>query len=240
MSAKGINIATLRVQWAVVTGALKYEAQWRKDSGNWVNIGATSSLGFEVNGIFAGNYDVRVRAVNAVDVSSPWGRSETTHLAGKEGHRRESLGCALLPIGIWYPTFLDVWCRAEDGLKTTLAVAARADFSDEKLLADVPYPQNHYDMQGLRAGQTLYFRAAFTDKTAYSLNGRSLYAAFPPIKRISFWSEIANSITETELGKELLIKSPACRPIKTFRIWRIRSLRRSVTLSRTRRHWPAM
>ncbi|HGE8424971.1 TPA: DUF1983 domain-containing protein [Serratia marcescens] len=205
--SQGINIATLRVQWAVVTGALKYEAQWRKDSGNWVNIGATSSLGFEVNGIFAGNYDVRVRAVNAVDVSSPWGRSETTYLAGKEGAPPRIVGLRASTdrvFGIQLSWMFGA--GAEDGLKTTLAVAARADFSDEKLLADVPYPQNHYDMQGLRAGQTLYFRAAFTDKNGLQSEWTEFVRGISSDKADIVLEQIANSITETELGKELLDK----------------------------------
>ncbi|MEG7418119.1 phage tail protein, partial [Serratia marcescens] len=69
--AQGLTVASMQVTWERVEGAIDYLAQWRKDKGDWVNIGRTSAQGFTVQGIYAGVYDVRVRAVNAVDVSSP-------------------------------------------------------------------------------------------------------------------------------------------------------------------------
>lgn len=205
--SQGINVASMRVQWRAVAGAVTYEAQWRKDNGNWVNVGSTPSLGFDVNGIYAGNYDVRVRAVNAVGVSSQWGHAEPSYLAGKAGSPPNIVSLAAtkdVVFGIQLSWRFGQ--NSADGLKTTLMVASRADFADERLLADVPYPQHRYDMQGLRAGQVLYFRAAFTDKTGNQSDWSEFVRGMASDSADVVLAQIAQSITETELGKDLLEK----------------------------------
>src|SRR5690554_2091924 len=64
--SQGIAITTLRAQWEAAPGAIAYEAEWRKDDGQWVAVPRTSSLGFEVPGIYAGRYLVRVRAISPI------------------------------------------------------------------------------------------------------------------------------------------------------------------------------
>ena len=204
---QGINVASMRVHWDAVAGAVAYEAQWRKDSDNWVNVGSTPSLGFDVNGIYAGNYDVRVRAVNAVGVSSQWGNAESSYLAGKAGAPAAILALtASQDVVFGIQLSWQFGQNAADGLKTTLTVASRGDFSDERLLADIPYPQRSYDMQGLRAGQVLYFRAAFTDKTGNQSDWSGFVRGMASDQADAVLEQIAQSITETELGKELLEK----------------------------------
>ncbi|OZO71005.1 host specificity protein, partial [Escherichia coli] len=56
---QNIAITTMRVAWDAVQGAVAYEAEWRRDSGNWISVPRTSSLGFEVQGIYSGRYLVR-------------------------------------------------------------------------------------------------------------------------------------------------------------------------------------
>nr|WP_243466040.1 DUF1983 domain-containing protein [Sodalis glossinidius] len=80
---QGITVATLQTSWEKVDGAINYLAQWRRDKGDWVNVGETSAQGFSVQGIYAGGYDVRVRAVNAAEVSSPWGHAPSTTSDGQ-------------------------------------------------------------------------------------------------------------------------------------------------------------
>ncbi|MGV3983402.1 hypothetical protein ACV8T2_27470, partial [Citrobacter freundii] len=57
-----------------------------------------SSLGFEVQGIYSGRYLVRVRAVNASDVSSVWATSSEVNLTGKVGNPPKPVGFATTPI----------------------------------------------------------------------------------------------------------------------------------------------
>ncbi|WP_336654477.1 hypothetical protein, partial [Leclercia adecarboxylata] len=49
------------------------------------NVPVSSAQGFAVQGIYTGNYDVRVRALNAQESGSPWGYADTTYLTGKTG-----------------------------------------------------------------------------------------------------------------------------------------------------------
>ena len=81
--SQGIAITTLRAAWGAVENAIAYEAEWRKNNGNWVSVSRTSALGFEVPGIYAGRYR-RVRAINASDISSVWATSMETYLKGKK------------------------------------------------------------------------------------------------------------------------------------------------------------
>lgn len=96
--SQGIAITTLRAAWGAVENAIAYEAEWRKNNGNWVSVSRTSALGFEVPGIYAGRYRVRVRAINASNVSSIWATSMETYLKGKEGKPPVPVGFKASPL----------------------------------------------------------------------------------------------------------------------------------------------
>ncbi|WP_205957445.1 host specificity protein J, partial [Pantoea stewartii] len=82
---QGLSVASMQATWDRVEGAISYVAQWRKDKGDWVNVSQTSAQSFSIRGVYSGVYDVRVRAVNAAEVSSPWGFSDSTTITGKAG-----------------------------------------------------------------------------------------------------------------------------------------------------------
>ncbi|MER5109733.1 host specificity protein, partial [Providencia stuartii] len=42
---QGIAFTTLRVDWEAAESAIAYEAEWRRDNGNWINAPRTSTLG---------------------------------------------------------------------------------------------------------------------------------------------------------------------------------------------------
>ncbi|ELY5930354.1 DUF1983 domain-containing protein [Cronobacter turicensis] len=143
---------------------MAYECQWRKDNGDWVNVPRTSSLGFDVQGIYAGRYMARVSAVNASDVASVWQTSDEATLTGKVGQPPVPLNFRTTAInwGIqldW--TFPD---GADDTLMTEIQYAAAPDGSDVLLLSDVPYPARSYTQLGLRAGQIFWYRARLVDR----------------------------------------------------------------------------
>ncbi|KFB54494.1 TipJ family phage tail tip protein [Serratia marcescens] len=163
--SQGIAITTLRAAWGAVDNAIAYETEWRKDNGNWVSMPRTSALGFEVPGIYAGRYLVRVRAINASDVSSIWATSMETYLKGKEGKPPVPVGFKASPL-LWgiqldwgFPD------GAEDTLKTEIQYADNAAGNNAMLLADIPYPLHTHTMTGLKAGQEFWFRARLQDRT---------------------------------------------------------------------------
>ncbi|HBZ8134601.1 phage tail tip fiber protein [Escherichia coli] len=163
---QNIAITTMRVAWDAVQGAVAYEAEWRRDSGNWISVPRTSSLGFEVQGIYSGRYLVRVRAVNASDVSSVWSTSPEVNLTGKVGNPPKPVGFIAsenVDFGIelnWgFPA------NTDDTLKTEIQYSLTGTEDDAMLLADVPYPQRKYQQMGLKAGQIFWYRAQLVDRS---------------------------------------------------------------------------
>ncbi|EPJ9279038.1 host specificity protein J, partial [Proteus mirabilis] len=162
---QGISFTTLRVDWEAAESAIAYEAEWRRDNGNWINAPRTSTLGFEVNGIYAGRYQVRVRAINASEISSVWANAEETQLNGKEGNPPKPLNLRATS-EVWGITLN--WgfdANTSDTLKTELQYSSENTADSMQLLADVPYPLKSYRMSGLKAGARFYFRARLVDKT---------------------------------------------------------------------------
>jgi len=162
---QGIAVTTLRATWNAVKNAIAYEAEWRKDNGNWVSVPRTSALGFEVPNIYAGRYLVRVRAINASDISSLWATSLETQLNGKEGKPPLPVGFKADPL-LW--GVLLSWGfpdGAGDTLKTEIQYSTTAGGGDAMLLSDIPYPQRSYTQTGLKAGQEFWYRAHLVDRT---------------------------------------------------------------------------
>ena len=162
---QNIAITTMRVAWDSVQGAVAYEAEWRRDSGNWISVPRTPSLGFEVQGIYSGRYLVRVRAVNASDVSSVWATSSEVNLTGKVGNPPKPVGFATTPINWGIRLNWGFPANTGDTLKTEIQYTANSDFSNPLLLSDVPYPSAEYTQLGLKAGQEFWYRAQLVDRT---------------------------------------------------------------------------
>ncbi|WP_426448150.1 host specificity protein J [Siccibacter colletis] len=161
---QGISCQTLRASWEPVEGAIAYEAQWRRDDNNWVNVPRSSTTSFEIDQIYSGNYLVRVRAINPVEVSSTWGWSEETTLTGKEGQPPMPVNFTATPINWGIKLTWGFPADTSDTLKTEIQYAEAPDPDRALLLADVPYPQRDYAQLGLRAGQEFFYRAKLVDK----------------------------------------------------------------------------
>ncbi|NEY28494.1 host specificity protein J [Escherichia coli] len=162
---QGIAVTTLRATWNAVKNAIAYEAEWRKDNGNWVSVPRTSALGFEVPGIYAGRYLVRVRAINASDISSLWASSLETELKGKEGKPPQPVGFKTDPLVFGIQLSWNFPDGAEDTLKTEIQYNDKNAEDGAMLLSDIPYPQRSYQQMGLKAGQSFFYRARLVDKT---------------------------------------------------------------------------
>ncbi|HHH1341167.1 TPA: host specificity protein J, partial [Yersinia enterocolitica] len=141
--SQGLAVTTLRVTWEPAASAIAYEAEWRRDNGNWISAPRTSAQGFQVEWIYAGQYQARVRAINPSDISSIWANAQETTLNGKEGNPPMPVGFAAT--GILFGITLN-WGYpegAEDALKTEIEYSLSADGTDPLLLSDVPHPQRN-------------------------------------------------------------------------------------------------
>ncbi|AUU26413.1 host specificity protein J [Citrobacter freundii] len=160
-----ISVETMRVSWDQAQNAIAYEAQWRRNDGNWVNVPRSSTTSFDVSGIYAGRYLVRVRAINAAEISSGWGYSEEKTLTGKVGNPPKPVGFATTPINWGIRLNWGFPANTGDTLKTEIQYTANSDFSNPILLSDVPYPSAEYTQLGLKAGQEFWYRAQLVDRT---------------------------------------------------------------------------
>lgn len=162
---QNISVETMRVSWDQAQNAISYEAQWRRNDGNWVNVPRSSTTSFDVSGIYAGRYLVRVRAINASEISSGWGYSEEKTLTGKVGNPPKPVGFATTPINWGIRLNWGFPANTGDTLKTEVQYTANSDFSNPLLLSDVPYPSAEYTQLGLKAGQEFWYRAQLVDRT---------------------------------------------------------------------------
>ncbi|MBC8782817.1 TipJ family phage tail tip protein [Pseudomonas fluorescens] len=162
---QGIAISTMNISWPAVNGAVAYDVEWRKDSGNWIKVQRTGSTSVDVTGIYSGAYLARVRSVSAFEISSIWKSSNLTNLQGKVGLppavsflRTTSL---VYGIGIqWgFPP------GAEDTQRTELWYSQSADLTTAVKLSDFSYPQAKHEMHSLLAGASLFFWARLVDRS---------------------------------------------------------------------------
>lgn len=204
--SQGIAVTSMRITWDSVPGAIAYNVEWRKDSGNWIRLPRTGNLGADVEGIYSGRYVARVSSVNAMDVASIWGTSSEVVLNGKTGFPPAvsflTTTSELFGIGIkWgFPA------GAEDTQRTELWYGPANNLAAATKLADLAYPQADYRMQSLLAGATLFFWARLVDRTGNigpfypvvnGVMGQASSDAGPILEQIK------GQIDETSLGQLL-------------------------------------
>jgi predicted phage tail protein len=162
---QGIAISTMNISWPAVTGAVAYDVEWRKDSGNWIKVQRTGSTSVDVTGIYSGAYVARVRSVSAFEISSIWKSSSLTNLEGKVGLPPAvaflTTSSLVYGIGIqWgFPP------GAEDTQRTELWYSQSPDLTTAVKLSDFSYPQAKHEMQNILAGASVYFWARLVDRT---------------------------------------------------------------------------
>lgn len=161
---QGISVETLQVHWTAVKNAIAYEAQWRRNEGNWINVPRSSVASFDVSGIYAGRYIVRVRAINAAEVSSGWAYSQEKTLTGKIG--LPSAPVSLTTTSLLHGVQLN-WAFPEgsgDTQKTELQYSPNPTGNGAMALSDVTYPGNSYQQMGLQIAATFWYRARIVDR----------------------------------------------------------------------------
>ncbi|WP_414457057.1 phage tail protein [Enterobacter kobei] len=202
---QNIAVTTMRVAWDAVQGAVAYEAEWRRDSGNWISVPRTSSLGFEVQGIYSGRYLVRVRAVNASDVSSVWATSAEVNLTGKVGNPPKPVGF-IASENVVFGIELN-WgfpANTDDTLKTEIQYSLTGTEDDAMLLADVPYPQRKYQQMGLKAGQIFWYRAQLVDRSGNESGYTEWVRGQASIDVSDITDVILEEIKDSEVFKDLI------------------------------------
>ena len=158
-------VTTMTASWPAVENAVLYEAQFRTNMGDWIPIGTTGVCEIDVKGIYTGDYIVRVRSINSMNIKSIWGQSEVTKLQGKQGK----------PPTLAYfntiPQFLGIDLQwgfkpfSEDTLRTEIMYSENSNFENAIRLGDYSYPQSTHSIRGLSAGKEFFFWARLVDRT---------------------------------------------------------------------------
>lgn len=202
---QNISVETMRVSWDQAQNAIAYEAQWRRNDGNWINVPRSSTTSFDVQGIYAGRYLVRVRAINAAEISSGWGYSEEKTLTGKVGNPPKPVGFTAsenVVFGIelnWgFPE------NTDDTLKTEIQYSLTATEDDAILLADVPYPQRKYQQMGLKAGQIFWYRAQLVDRTGNESGFTDFVRGQASVDVSDITDSILEDMKDSEVFKDLI------------------------------------
>ncbi|HCA9464551.1 TPA: DUF1983 domain-containing protein [Klebsiella pneumoniae] len=210
---QGISVETMQVNWSAVSGAIAYEAQWRRNDGNWINVPRSSTTSFEVSGIYAGRYLVRVRAINAAEISSGWAYSEEKTLTGKVGEPRAPLALATRSLVHGVQVSWEFPTGSGDTLRTELQYSKNQDGSAPMPLSDVAYPGKSYQQMGLSMGAEFWYRARLVDRLGNespwtgwvqgmaSDNFDDYYENLTDaIKDTAAWEETQRTISETQEG----------------------------------------
>ncbi|MGC1101783.1 host specificity protein J [Pantoea agglomerans] len=204
---QGLSVSSMQVTWDRVEGAISYVAQWRKDKGDWVNVSQTSAQGFSIQGIYTGVYDVRVRGVNAAEVSSPWGYADSTSLIGKAGKPGTPVNLRATDNVVWA---IDVTWAFPDGSGDTsyteIQVATTADGQNPQFLAYVPYPGVSYQHGPMPAGVRRWYRARLVDRIGNTGDWTKFVEGASSVDATALLGDITEQVLKTDAGKQLIAK----------------------------------
>ncbi|MFU6548652.1 host specificity protein J, partial [Pseudomonas aeruginosa] len=165
---QGLAVSTMTITWPAVEGAVAYDVEWKKDSGNWIRLPRTGTTSVDVTGIYAGGYLARVRAVSAFDITSVWKSSILTQLSGKTG-APPALAFLRTTSGPWkiglewgFPA-----SGASDTAYTEIQQSVTPGGSEQNAtaLGLFAYPTDTHTLTSLAAGARLAFRGRLIDRT---------------------------------------------------------------------------
>lgn len=204
MIEQTMAVTTMTVLWDATPGATRYDVEWKRGDGAWVYAGRVGGTEIDVVGIYAGTYQIRVRALNSLDVTSPWGYSEAIELAGKAGTPPAVAFLNAVPEVFGIRLEWGFPAGAEDTLRTEIQYGSTQIEQDALHLGDYAYPANTHTMTGLAAGVTFWFRARLIDRTGNIGPWSDWVMGQSSADATAILEYIAGQISETELGQNLL------------------------------------
>lgn len=162
---QGLSVETMVVSWDKVEYASYYEVQWRKDDSIWQNIPRTANSEVEVEGIYQGNYFVRVRTVSATGTASAWSAVVNKGLTGKVGAPGAPINLTASDNEVFgIRVKWGMPANSEDTAYIELQQSPDGTVANASLLTMVPYPQYEYWHSILPAGYVNYYRARAVDR----------------------------------------------------------------------------
>ncbi len=201
---QGIAVTTMTIGWDAAPGAVAYDVEWRWGSRDWIKVPRTGELAVDVRGVYAGQYLARVRAVNAMDVTSIPTNSVLTDVEGKTTPppevaflqtESEVLGIKLrwgFPEG------------AEDTAFTQVEMASESTGQNPIALGMFAYPTSLYVNSGMAAAVVRFFRARLVDRTGNIGPWSAWVYGQSSADASALLEYLDGKITESQLGQDLL------------------------------------
>lgn len=204
-------VTTMTITWPQTENAVLYEGQWRIGQGDWVDLGTTGALEFNVRGIYTGKYLARVRAINALGIKSQWSLSATTDLQGKVGLPASLATLTTTPLIFGIRLNWAFPPGVEDTARTEIMYSRTAVFNDAIKLGDFSYPQNTHDINGLAAGTVFYFWGRLADRSGnvgpyFPLQSSFGVQGMASTNVADYEEYFKDQINESALGKDLAAK----------------------------------
>lgn len=182
---QGMSVETMVIGWSAVQYAKMYEVQWRKDGGNWNNVPRTATTQVDIEGIYAGEYQARVRCISGGNVASPWSALATATLTGKVGAPKGPINLFASDNEIF--GIRVKWAMpegAEDTAYIELYQSQSGTDQDAILLTLIPYPASEYWHSILPAGYVNWYKARSVDR----------------IGNVSAWTDYARGMSSTDVN----------------------------------------
>lgn len=182
---QGMSVETMVIGWSAVQYAKLYEVQWRKDGGNWNNVPRTATTQVDIEGIYAGEYQARVRCISGGNVASPWSALATATLTGKVGAPKGPINLFASDNEIF--GIRVKWAMpegAEDTAYIELYQSQSGTDQDASLLTLIPYPASEYWHSILPAGYVNWYKARSVDR----------------IGNVSAWTDYARGMSSTDVN----------------------------------------
>lgn len=182
---QGMSVETMVIGWSAVQYAKLYEVQWRKDGGNWNNVPRTATTQVDIEGIYAGEYQARVRCISGGNVASPWSALATATLTGKVGAPKGPINIFASDDEIF--GIRVKWAMpegAEDTAYIELYQSQSGTDQDASLLTLIPYPAAEYWHSILPAGYVNWYKARSVDR----------------IGNVSPWTDYARGMSSTDVN----------------------------------------
>lgn len=205
---QGTTRQNAEITWDAPEYAVQYDVQWKRDNGDWVSVTRTGTRTIQLSDIFAGEYIVRVRAINSLDVPSLWAYSSATQLDGIVGAppavtTLSATGQVMAITLEWsYPDTANIISQIE------IRASLSNDFSASYPLTFAAYPATTFTVNGLGYGTEMWFWARLIDKNGSAGDWKPLSSGAGTYGKSSesasdILDYLQGQISESELAQSL-------------------------------------